>query len=138
MDGYHTAYILVALERWLALTDDPAAATALEAGLRFYTDKLFEPSGAPRATVKSLYPIDIHGASSAIWALVTLRHRHPEALGLADRVLDWTLSHMLRSDGRYAFQLHRHYRNSVPYVRWSDAHMLLALATRAAAGGGDA
>jgi len=46
----------------------------------------------------------------------------------ATRVLDWTLTHMVRADGRFAFQRHRHRRDSTAYVRWSDAHMLLALA----------
>jgi hypothetical protein len=129
VDGYHTAYILVALERWLAIRDDPAVEAALLRGLRFYIDRLFEPSGAPRATSDRCYPIDIHGASSAIWSLTLLRDRTTNALPLATRVLEWTRGHMRRRDGRYAFQLHRRYRNSIPYIRWNDAHMLLALAT---------
>jgi hypothetical protein len=138
VDGYHTAYILIALGAWLSVVPDPDAEAALERGLRFYVERLFEPSGAPRATVDRLYPIDIHGASSAIWTLSTLRVRLDAALPLADRVLDWTRSHMRRRDGRYAFQLHKRYRNSVSYIRWSDAHMLLALAARASAGSDDA
>ncbi len=138
VDGYHTAYVLVSLARWLETTEDAAVETALDRGLRFYVDRLFEPAGAPRATVDSLYPIDIHGASSAIWALTQLQSRLPEARPLAERVLEWTLAHMRRADGRYAFQLHARYRNSVPYIRWSDAHMLLALASLAAAGRRDA
>ena len=138
VDGYHTAYILVSLARWLEAADDPEVEAALDRGIRYYIDRLFEPSGAPRATTDSLYPIDIHGASSAIWALTALRSRSPEAGPLAERVLDWTLKHMQEPDGRYAFQLHARYRNSVPYIRWSDAHMLLALASLAATRGQDA
>jgi hypothetical protein len=131
VDGYHTAYNLVSLARCLETVEDPGVEAAVDRGLAFYIDRLFEPSGAPRATVDRLYPIDIHGASSAIWALATLRHRSSDALPLAERVLDWTLAHMQREDGRYAFQLHARHRNSIPYVRWSDAHMLLALASLA-------
>jgi hypothetical protein len=36
---------------------------------------------------------------------------------------------MRRRDGRFAFHLHRLYRNPIPYIRWSDGHMLLALAS---------
>jgi hypothetical protein len=131
VDGYHTAYNLVSLARCLEAWEDPAVESALDRGLDFYCARLFEPSGAPRSTIDQLYPIDIHGASSAIWALTTLRRRSPDALLLAERVLDWTLAHMRRDDGRYAFQLHARHRKSIPYVRWSDAHMLLALATLA-------
>jgi hypothetical protein len=131
VDGFHTAYNLVSLARCLEVGEDSSIEAALDRGLTFYNARLFEPSGAPRATVDRLYPIDIHGASSAIWSLARLRHRSPDALPLAERVLDWTLAHMQRHDGRYAFQLHARHRNSIPYVRWSDAHMLLALATLA-------
>jgi hypothetical protein len=124
---------LVSLARCSETVQDSTVEAAIDRGLAFYVDRLFEPSGAPRATVHQLYPIDIHGASSAIWALTTLRHRSPDALPLAERVLDWTLAHMQRDDGRYAFQLHARHRKSIPYVRWSDAHMLLALATLATA-----
>lgn len=133
IDGYHTAYILVALERWVGVHDDSKADAALRRGLGFFVHRLFEPSGAPRATVDRAHPIDIHAASSAIWALTLLRDRSAEALPLARLVFEWTLAHMRRADGRYAFQLHSHYRNEIPYIRWSDAHMLLALATLATA-----
>lgn len=129
VDGYHTAYNLVSLDCCLGIGENYGVEAGLDRGLAFYIDRLFEPSGAPRATVERLYPIDIHGASSAIWALATLRHRSSDALPLAERVLDWTLAHMQRRDGRYAFQIHARHRKSIPYVRWSDAHMLLALAS---------
>jgi hypothetical protein len=131
VDGYHTAYVLMSLARWVDCTHDPKSEAALDRGLRFYIDRLFEPSGAPRATTDRLYPIDIHSASSAIWALASLRDRSRDALPLAERVLDWTLAHMRKADGRYAFQLHAWYRNSISYIRWNDAHMLLALASLA-------
>lgn len=128
VDGYHTAYILVSLHHCLEGGLDDTGEQRLVSGLRYYMQNLFENSGAPRATPQSLYPIDIHAASSAIWALATLRDRSSESADLAHRVLTWTIANMLREDGRFAFQLHPRYRNSVPYIRWNDAHMLLALA----------
>jgi hypothetical protein len=135
VDGYHTAYILVSLHDCLERRFGNVDERSLTSGLAYYMRHLFEASGAPRASPESLYPIDIHAASSAIWALSTLGIRSSEATALARRVLVWTLTHMLRNDGRFAFQLHPRFRNSVPYIRWNDAHMLLALACMA--GGGD-
>jgi hypothetical protein len=134
VDGYHTAYILVSLHHCIARALESTASDRLPLGLRYYMRNLFEASGAPRATPSSLYPVDIHAASSAIWALSTLGARSSEASALARRVLSWTLANMQRDDGRFAFQLHSRYRNSVPYIRWNDAHMLLALACIAPAG----
>jgi hypothetical protein len=48
-------------------------------------------------------------------------------------VLAWTLANLRRRDGRFAFQRHRRYRNSTSYIRWNDAHMLLALSSVARA-----
>ena len=137
IDGYHTAYNLVSLARWVDRCSDPAVGGALERGLGFYITHLFQPDGAPRASDRAVYPIDVHAASSAIWTLALLRHLDARALDLAERVADWSLSTMRRPDGRFAFQQHRRYRNSVPYFRWSDAHMLLALSTLASVGSRD-
>jgi hypothetical protein len=131
VDGFHTGYVLIALHRWDRREPDPALAGAVTRGVDFYVSRLFEPDGAPRHTVDALYPIDIHAAATAIWTLSLLRERDERALPTAARVLDFTLRRLRRRDGRFAFQLRRHGRLAVPYIRWSDAHMLLALATHA-------
>jgi hypothetical protein len=130
VDGYHTAYILDALATWNALSAEPQTdvVRALKRGLSFYVERLFDEDGAPRATPQSRYPIDIHAAASAVGCLVELGAGDERAARTADCVLAWTLRHMRRPDGRFAFQQGRVVRKSVPYVRWSDGHMLLALA----------
>jgi hypothetical protein len=138
VDGFHTAYVLEGLHASLSHAGDQAVRSALERGLDFYVSRLFDRDAAPRASITARYPIDIHAASSAITALVRLRAYDDRALTTADAVLCWALRHMQRRDGRFAFQRHRFYRNSVPYVRWSDAHMLHALGTRLAAAQEDA
>jgi hypothetical protein len=128
VDGFHTAYVLDSLLTWDEHADVPGAREALEGGLALYIERLFDPDGAPRATIESRYPIDIHAASSAIGTLSRLEARDPRAVPTAERVLRWTLEEMSRPDGRFAFQRHRRIKNAVPYVRWSDGHMALALA----------
>jgi hypothetical protein len=129
VDGFHTAYNLDALALWDERTRDARGRAALESGLDAYVERLFDEDGAPRATTAARHPIDIHAASSAIGTLSRLRERHPAALATAARVLDWTLRTMSRRDGRFAFQRHARRRISVPYVRWSDGHMLVAMAS---------
>jgi hypothetical protein len=80
-----------------------------------------------RASPGSRYPVDIHSCASSVWALADLRSRDTRALAASDRILGWTLANMRRDDGRFAFQKRRLFRASVPYTRWSDGHMLLAL-----------
>jgi hypothetical protein len=128
VDGFHTAYNLDALDLWQRATGDEPARAALERGLDLYVARLIDPDGAARASLESRYPVDIHAVATAISTLSTLDRNGWGTGDTAERVLDWTLANMRRGDGRFAFQKHRRYRNSVPYIRWGDGHMLLGLA----------
>jgi hypothetical protein len=120
VDGYHTAFVLWSLGRMIDKE-------GLTAGLDYFSAHLVDPDGAVRASPESRYPVDIHSCASSIWALSDLHERDPGSLETAGRILDWTLANMRREDGRFAFQTRRFFRASVPYARWSDGHMLLAL-----------
>jgi hypothetical protein len=128
VDGFHTAYVVEVLGWWAAQSGDATIRAAAERGLEVYVKRLVDPDGAARATLQHRYPIDIHAAATGITTLSRLRSLHPRADETADRMLVWALEQLRRHDGRFAFQRHRLYRNSVPYVRWSDGHMMLALA----------
>lgn len=128
VDGFHTAYVLTALAGASEKLGGDRWRECVERGLDLYLTRLVDLDGAPRATIRSRLPIDIHAASSGITCLCRLSHLDERALPAAARIARWTLAHMRRRDGRFAFQRHATWRNSVAYVRWSDAHMLLALA----------
>lgn len=128
VDGYHTAFVLWTLGAAAGSGADGAATDeALTRALDFFLDAFVDPDGAVRASPARRFPVDIHSCASSIWALSALDERDPRALPAAGRILDWTLEHMRRADGRFAFQKRRLFRDSVPYARWSDGHMLLAL-----------
>ena len=129
VDGYHTAFVLWSLHRALNVEEKAVrVAEALDRALDFFLARFVDPDGAVRASPDARYPVDIHSCASCVWALSALHERAKRALPTAERVLGWTLAHMRRDDGRFAFQRRRLLRASVPYVRWSDGHMLLALA----------
>lgn len=129
VDGYHSVYVLESLDRWSRAGRPPAVDDAIECGLDLFLTRLVDPDGAARASLDSRFPVDTHACAIAVTGLCRLAARDSRALPTAERILTWTLAHMRRRDGRFAFQRHRVGRNSVPYIRWSDAHMLLALAT---------
>ena len=129
VDGYHTAFILWSLHRALSVEEEAdRSGEALDRALDFFLAKFVDPDGAVRASPDARYPVDIHSCASSVWALSALHERDTRALATAERVLGWTLGNMRRDDGRFAFQRRRLLRASVPYARWSDGHMLLALA----------
>jgi hypothetical protein len=128
VDGYHTAFIIWVLGRWPEQLGPPELHAASSAALEQFLARLVDPDGAARATLDSRYPIDIHACASAAWCLSEVPGVDADRLGHAGRILGWTLDNMQRDDAGFAFQRTRLYRNAVPYFRWSDAHMLLALA----------
>ena len=128
VDGFHTAYVLRDLDRWRTYSADPDVEGALGPGLDLYLTRLIDPDGAPRASLGSRYPVDIHACGTAISVLSRLAYFDPRARPAAIRVFEWTVANMLRADGQFAFQRHHRWRNSTPYIRWGSGHMLLGLA----------
>src|SRR5262249_48425297 len=114
VDGFHTAYVLDALADYVGRVEDPPARAALERGTAFYVERLIDPDGAARPPPAARPPAP--GSPP----------RPPRAP--AGGVPEGPLATMQRREGRSASQQPRRYRNSIPYVRWSDGHMLLALA----------
>lgn len=129
VDGFHTAYVLDGLCELGAAGPDEAIRDALHAGFAAYSSMLFGLQGEPRYTPGSLYPLDIHCASTAIDVLSRRAEAGAPSLRLARQVCAWTMANMWDSRGFFYFQRNRLYANRTPYVRWSQAHMLRALSS---------
>jgi hypothetical protein len=128
VDGFHSAYVLERLGQWQQIQGTTEFDPVIRHGLSFFLEHLLDPDGAPRASSTARYPVETHAAASAVTALNALSEYQPLAAESAERVLAFALAHLRRRDGRFAFRLGRKLRNEVPYIRWSDSHMLLALA----------
>ncbi|MHB8468458.1 MAG: hypothetical protein ACYDCH_01685 [Gaiellaceae bacterium] len=130
IDGFHTGYVLESLVRCAGAGVD-VDSRALARGLDFYERELFLGDGTPRYFVTSTYPIDIQSAAQGIQTFVLA-----ERLDAAARVLAWTLRHLRRPDGAFAFQRRRFWTNATPHIRWGQAPMFEALARFVRASGG--
>jgi hypothetical protein len=131
-DNFHTAFILTSLSRILKATgkgDDPELASSLRRGYEFWREHFFLADGWPKYYHSSAYPADTHSAAAAIVALVELRDIDAGALAQAQKVAHWTLREM--RDPRRGFFFYQRRRFQIvrtPYMRWSQAWMLYALA----------
>jgi hypothetical protein len=74
-----------------------------------------------------LYPIDIHSVAQAILTFLEFDNQDPESRLWAQRVADWGIKHMHDPEGFFHYQIRRHYRIRIPYMRWSQAWMQRAL-----------
>jgi hypothetical protein len=129
IDSFHTGYNICALDRLATLLSTAAFDQAIAKGLEFYCANFFAPDGCPAYYAHRRWPIDSHSAAQAIVTLCTVRPNYSR-IRLAERVICWMLNNMwLLEKGRFAYQRTPRGINRIPYIRWTQAWMFLALAT---------
>ena len=133
-DNFHTAFILTSLARIMEAGGTAARAEfaeSLRRGYEFWAGNFFLADGWPKYYHDNPYPADAHASGAAVVALVELKDSMPGALAVADRVIRWTLDN-LRDPRRgfFYYQRRRFYTIRTPYMRWTQAWMMYALARR--------
>ena len=128
IDNFHTGFNLCALRNIGRFARTDRFEINLDRGLRYYAASFFECNGAPKYFHDRPYPFDIHSAAQAIITLLALRDLNPEHVNLARAVFRWSMEKMWDDRGYFYYQKHRCGTNRIPYLRWGQAWMLLALA----------
>jgi len=127
IDNFHTGYNLCALQQIdQSLHSDEFASHILK-GLAFYKKHFFREDGAARYFHNRLYPIDIHCVAQSIITLLMLRDVGSDNVALAYSVYRWAMNHMWDAEGFFAYRVLRLGTIWTPYMRWSQAWMLLAM-----------
>ena len=129
-DNFHTAFILTSMARIMAAY--PACRDefvgALRRGYEFWRATFFLTNGWPKYFHDRLYPVDAHSAGAAIVALLELHELDTDALALAQKIALWAIQNLRSQRGFFYYQRRRFYTVRTPYMRWSQAWMLYALA----------
>jgi hypothetical protein len=127
IDGFHTAYVLSALHDLYLVTGRDDIEHALRRGASFYVERLFDNDGTPRYLAHRARPFDAHNAATAIATLTRLEDYDSRAHDLTGRVVRSSLARLQTRAGWFVYQRGRLHVKRVPYLRWSDAHMLNGL-----------
>jgi hypothetical protein len=132
VDGFHTAYVLEALLESVRMHADAELEPALRRGVAFYTASLFDADGVPRYTSTNRFPIDVQNCAQAIQTLARLGWLDAEHAARADRTAAIVIERLFRwtrdgAAGYFVASRGRWLTNRVPFVRWGQAPMLLAL-----------
>lgn len=130
IDNFHTAYVLVSLARIgkSCKAADASLNQALKRGYDYWRERFFLADGWPKYYHDSLYPADAHAAATAIITLLELQELDSSAPALAEAVAAWTIRNLRDRQGFFYSQRRRFYTVHTPYMRWSQAWMLYALA----------
>lgn len=134
IDNFHTGYNLCALRAIGQFLKTDEFDQHIAKGLAFYRDHFFCSDGAPKYFHNRTYPIDIHCVAQSIITLVEFSDWNDEYRRLATRVYEWAAEHMWDERGFFYYRVLPFGRIKTPYMRWSEAWMVRALAelTRAA------
>ena len=100
---------------------------AITNGLQFYMEQQFNNEGWSYWRLPKKYPVEIHNQSQGIITLLKLQGYHPNAGIFAQKIAQWTITHMQNEKGYFYYQNHKNFKNKIAYMRWSQAWMFLAL-----------
>ena len=129
VDNFHTAYILFSLKRIIDVSlCGSEFKPALERGYEYWKNNFFLAEGWPKYYHDEPYPADAHAAASAIVTFLELSELDKNASRLAQSVASWSIQNLRDSRGFFYYQRRRFYTVRKPYMRWTQAWMLYALA----------
>jgi hypothetical protein len=127
IDNFHTGYNLECLYTYQSISGDHSFQDNFQKGLDYYLTTFFDQSGLPKYYSHSKYPIDIHTTAQLIVTLSKLgiirQHRQ-----LVNKSLLWAFENMFnKKEGYFYYYKTKYYTIKIPYMRWSQSWMFLAL-----------
>jgi hypothetical protein len=131
IDNFHTGYNLCALRSIGRNAQTEEFEPNVSRGFAFYKKHFFTEHGAPKYFHDRTFPIDSHSVAQSIVTLITLADVDASSSDLAHATYRWAMDHMWDSRGYFYYQYRPGVTNKISYMRWSQAWMLLALATLA-------
>ncbi len=129
VDNFHTGYNLCALQSICRDAETSEFEPCIRRGFEFYRAHFFRQDGAPRYFHDRTYPVDIHCVAQSIITLLAFRSVHKDNVRLAHSVFQWAATHMWDERGYFYYRVLPFCTIRTSYMRWSQAWMLLALAT---------
>lgn len=132
VDHFHTCFVMKGLAKIEAITGHEGIRRALEKGVRYYVENLFDAEGLPRPFARAprmtVYKRELYDCAECINLGVLLRGRFPALDQAVDRTVDEIVNRwQLRSGSFHSRKLLVGWDN-VPMHRWGHSEMFRALA----------
>lgn len=100
---------------------------SLQRGVQYYKNNQFLKDGRSLWRIPQKWPVDIHHQAQGIITFAKLKELDPDYLNWAEVIADWTIDNMQDDKGYFYYQKRKFFMNRIPYMRWGQAWMLLAL-----------
>lgn len=127
---FHIGYMIDGLLAYLPYAHNHEdIVKSIKSAAAFYQKNLFDTGGRSFFRYPRKYPIDIHNQAQGIITFSKLSLLDKKYLEFARMILDWTIENMQDKTGYFYYQKWPLLTNKIPYMRWSEAWMMVALAT---------
>lgn len=127
---FHQGFVLVSLyniKKLVPLIQD-AIDIAVVKGLEYYRKNQFFSNGQSAWRIPKVWPVDIHNQSQGIITFALLKEYDDMHMVFAGKISEWTIDNMQSRKGYFYYKIYKHYKIRTPFMRWSQAWMLLAFA----------
>jgi len=131
VDHFHTCFVMKALSKIEQLTGSPRCRGAIDKGVRYYVENLFDETGLPKPFSKAprmtVYRRELYDCAECINLGTLLYGRNPNLDQKLSRLVADILDRWQKRDGSFrARELHIGWDN-VPMHRWAQSQMFRSL-----------
>jgi len=129
VDHFHTCFVLKALAKIEAMTNDPACTKAIERGVDYYVRNLFDEDGLPKPFSRrprmTVYRRELYDYAECMNVAVLLQGRFPAL----DRILDHVvlMDGWQKRDGSFRSRQLLAGWDDVPMHRWAQSQLFRSL-----------
>ena len=131
VDHFHTCFVMKALAKMEALTGSPHCTKAIERGVGYYVNNLFDADGLPKPFSKrprlTVYRRELYDYAECINSCVLLQGRFPELDRVLSLVINDILQRWQKSDGAFRARELLLGWDNVPMHRWAQSQMFRSL-----------
>jgi hypothetical protein len=129
VDHFHTCFVLKALAKIEALTRNRECTLAIERGVRYYTENLFDAEGLPKPFSRrprlTVYRNELYDYAECINLAVLLHGRFPSLDSILSRLMN--LSAWQKPDGSFRSRKLLIGWDNTPMHRWAQSQMFRSL-----------
>jgi hypothetical protein len=131
IDHFHTCFVMKALAKIEGITGDAACTRAIERGVDFYVQNLFDEQGVPKPFSKPprliVYRRELYDYAECINLGMLLRGRFEKLDRLVDGVVNQILTVWQRPNGSFRSRQLLLGWDNVPMHRWAQAQLFRSL-----------
>jgi hypothetical protein len=125
---FHQGYVLDSIHYVLKYCgNNEVYLSALKLGTAYYYKNQFKETGQSIFRVPNDYPVEIHNQAQGIISLTRLAYLSEDYGLFATKIANWTAENMQSKKGYFYYKKYPYHTIKTPFMRWSQAWMLLAL-----------